>query len=328
MAQYLAGIFNDTVFALAAVTLCKGYGVVWENAVLGADGVAVVHGTGGEAYAPTARQLAGEGKSGSAAGLVADDGDAGTAAHVFDELVGGTEHGPVGKDGDGFLPPHAFGGLQSLLLEGGEGIVGGSGLVPLIANEDFFVSEPAGQLLGGGELSASVVADIDDEGVAGSQEGEHVVKVSGSDAALERAAIDVSDVVVEDAIAQGTGYLVVGLEIVALQVFGEILRIVLVPRPVAPYVERGIEVVVAVAELAEHVGQDFKLLCLGHVAVETGRIAGVDLVPVEAVLLLFEPKEAVVLVHDVPESFEIAFGRVGIFVLVDAGSETKEEEED
>ena len=79
----------------------------------------------------------------------------------------------------------------------------------------------------------------------------------------------------------------------------------------------------AVAQFAQHVGHHLKLLCVGHVVFESGRVACVHLVPVESDGLPFVVEETIVLVEDAPERLEIARRRVGIFVFVDTGCEQR-----
>ena len=65
---------------------------------------------------------------------------------------------------------------------------------------------------------------------------------------------------------------------------------------------------------------------LGHAGVELFGVALVHLIPVEPDGLCLVVEEAVVLVYYVPESFEVAVGRVGIFVYIHAGGEEEEKQ--
>ncbi len=64
----------------------------------------------------------------------------------------------------------------------------------------------------------------------------------------------------------------------------------------------GDEVGVAVAQLLEHIAADVEQLAVGHLVGHAGTVALVHLVPVHLLVV----KEAVVLVHDGPQGFEVA----------------------
>ena len=63
----------------------------------------------------------------------------------------------------------------------------------------------------------------------------------------------------------------------------------------------GDEVGVAVAQLLEHVAADVEELTVGHLVGDEAAVALVHLVPVHLLVV----KEAVVLVHDGPQGFEV-----------------------
>ena len=96
-----------------------------------------------------------------------------------------------------------------------------------------------------------------------------------------------------------------------------VLRIIFVESPVTAVVEASKEVDMTVLEFGKHIAQHLQLLIIGHARVETGRIDGMDRVPVDTFLL----KEAVMLIHDLPQRLEIAQRRVFIHILIDARRE-------
>ena len=115
--QFLAGCLDNGVYAALGVIIGDTDGVVGGNTILCALPVAVVDGTGREAYAPATGQLAAEGHAGSSPGLVAHGDDLRTAAHVLDKLVGSAEYGPVGEYGHRLVPSQPVARAQPLLLE-------------------------------------------------------------------------------------------------------------------------------------------------------------------------------------------------------------------
>ena len=116
-AQFLAGCLDNGVYAALGIIVGDTDGVVGGYAVLGTLAVAVIDGTGREAYAPATGQLAAEGHAGSSPGLVAHGNDLRTTAHVLDKLIGSAEHGPVGKHGHRLVPSQSMAWAQPLFLE-------------------------------------------------------------------------------------------------------------------------------------------------------------------------------------------------------------------
>jgi len=302
----------------------EGDGDVGLDAELDVVHITVVHGTGREADTPAVGELRGEGHPAAAAGLIAHDGDIWAALHVAHEVVGGAVATAVGEDDGGFLPAYAVGGLQVLLHGLREVVVAGACLVADVAHMEEFVGEALREGFGGGEVAATVVAHIEDEAAAGLQGEEDGVEVALADGGGEAGADDIGDVVVEDAIADAGGYLVVGAEVGVLQVLVEVGREVLVPRPVAPHVGRGVEVDVAVAQFAEHLGEDFEELGAGHVIREACTVAAAHLVPVEAYGLALVVEEAVVFIDNLPEGVEVAFGGVVELLFLGTGGEQED----
>mgnify|MGYP007069911775 CR=1 FL=1 len=157
------------------------------DAELGLALVAVVHGAGREADAPAVGQRAGHGHAAASAGVVAYQPDVGQCVHPDGKGVGGAVDAAVGEHADALVPAYVAGGLEILGVEGGEVGVARSVLVLHVAYEGLLVDEAPGQPLGGGEVAAAVVADVDDESLAGHEVHQHLVEVALADGAGETA---------------------------------------------------------------------------------------------------------------------------------------------
>ncbi len=188
-------------------------------------------------------------------------------------------------------------------------------LVAHVAHQSFLVGEAGGKLLGGCEQASAVVAQVDDERATGRQVEEDIVEVARTGLAGKRGAPHIADVVVEDAVAQAAGYLVVGAQVLVDQRVAIVAGIVLVEAPVARHVEGCVEVDVPVAQRGQHVAQHLEQLRVGHAAVHLAGVGRVHGVPVDA--FLFE--EAIVLVHYFPQGLEVALGVVVESLLGDTG---------
>ena len=70
--------------------------------------------------------------------------------------------------------------------------------------------------------------------------------------------------------------------------------------------------------LSKHLGEYLKELVGVHSGIDAVAIAGAHLVPVEPVGLTLIVEEAVMLVHYLPQSLEIAFGGIVVFVNIHA----------
>ena len=86
-------------------------------------------------------------------------------------------------------------------------------LVLHVSHENLLVGEAGGKLFGTGYHAAAIVAYVDDESVAGHEVSHYVVEVAFAEFVGKATAVDISYVVVEDAIAHARSYLVVGAEI-------------------------------------------------------------------------------------------------------------------
>ena len=197
-----------------------------------------------------------------------------------------------------------------------------------VAYQGLFVYEAACQPFGGGQVAATVVADVDDEAATQGEVDQHVVQIAIAYGLGERPVAHIADVVVEDAITDACRYLVVGAHIASFQGVAVVLGIGLVPGPVASVVHGVGEVDVSVAQLAEHVGEHLEELCLRHLVAYAYLIFVIYVVPVEAVFVLLVVEEAVVLVQDVPQGLEVARRRVGALVGVDAGGQGGERDKE
>ena len=215
--------------------------------MLGALFVYVVHRAGREAHPPAVGQRTREGQSGSATRMVAHHGDVGTLLHILHKLVGSTEHLAVGEQHHPFLPSDALRGLQPLFLHVGEVVMALASLVLQVSYGNLGVGEAGRQFLCRGNQSAAVVADIENQSVAGQEVRHDIVQIARAHGSREAAEVDVADVVVQDAVSHACGYLIVGAQVASLQCVAEVGGIVLVPAPVAAVVERGVEVHVSVA---------------------------------------------------------------------------------
>ena len=80
----------------------------------------------------------------------------------------------------------------------------------------------------------------------------------------------------------------------------------------------------AVAQFAEHLGEDLEELGAGHVIREAGTVAAAHLVPVEAYGLALVVEEAVVLIDNLPEGVEVAFGGVVELLFLGTGGEQED----
>ena len=207
-----------------------------------------------------------------------------------------------------------------LLGESREVVVSLSRLVLHIAHEDLLVGETGRQFFCRLEISTTIVAYVDDERAARGKIEEHVIEIAIADAALERAVADISDVVVELAVADARSDAIVGTEIAVEERVGNIAGIVFMPRPVACHVERSIEIDMAVAQFAHHIGQHLEELALRHLCIYLPGIALVNLIPVDRLLR----EEAVVLVHNLPQCLEVALRVVGKLVFFYACSAEKD----
>ena len=116
-------------------------GHVGLDAELGVLVVGVEEDDGRVADAPSVGEFEGEGHTGAAARLVAEDGDEGELAHALDEVVGGGEAAAVGEDDDGFLPAYGRGWVDVEGLFVGKVAVPGAGLVTDVADEGLLVGE-------------------------------------------------------------------------------------------------------------------------------------------------------------------------------------------
>ena len=305
--KHLACGFDVGVTTGCKVSVVHGKGCVGLDAKLGVFVLGVEEYDCRITDAPSVGQLEGEGHTAAAARLVAEDGDEGELAHTLDEVVGGGEATTVGEDDDGFLPAYGGGWIDVEGLFVGEVVVSLACLVAHIADEDLLVGEVGGELSCFFQIAATVVAHIEDESAAHFQRIQHVGDVAFADTVLERLVADVADVVVEDAVFESCCNLVVSAtsEVVVDDVGAEVVGIVLVVTPVAPVVEGGAEVDVAVTQFAYHLAEHLKELLAVHVGVDFGGIAGMDLVPIDTDFGFLVVEEAVVFVHDAPERLEV-----------------------
>ena len=202
-----------------------------------------------------------------------------------------------------------------------------SGLVLEVAREGLLLAEAGGEGLRTGQVAAAIAADIDDQAVAEGKVFDDLVEGTFADVVGEAADVEVADVVIEDAVLDCRGDMVVGAEVAALERVTEIGGIVLVPLPVAAVVEGGVEVHVAVAQFGEHAREHLEELVVGKVTFRAYIIYIINLLPVEAIDLLFVVEEAVMLVDDAPQGLEVSLCGVRVFLLVDARREGEEGEE-
>ena len=181
-------------------------------------------------------------------------------------------------------------------------------LVLHIAGEGLLMTEAGGKPFGGGELSTPVASHIHDESVAEGEVLDDLVEAALTHLVGEAAHVEVADVIVEDAVLCPRGDLIVGTEVPALQGVAEVGGVVLMPVPVAPVVEGGIEVHVSVAQLRQHVGEHLEELVVVELSHRAYLIFIIYTVPVESVNLVFIVVETVVLIDDLPQGFEVALG--------------------
>ena len=176
----------------------------------------------------------------------------------------------------------------------------GSPLMLPVADERLLVAEAGGHLLGIGQVAAAVATDVDDESATEDHVEQRLVEIALADALRERLVAHVADVVVEDAVVDARGNLIIGAHVAAQERVAHVGRIVLRPGPIAPEIVGRREVDVAVAQFGQHVAQHLEELFLRHAVVDLRSVACVDLLPVEPVGVLLVVEEAVVLVDDAP----------------------------
>ena len=114
------------------------------------------------------------------------------------------------------MPAQSGGRLQPLLLHLRKVVMPLTILMLHVPHEQFPVGETGGQLLRRRNHSSTVVAHIDNQGVASEHITQDVIEVARPEIVGERAAVDISDIVVEHFIAQPVRYQVVGAEVMAL----------------------------------------------------------------------------------------------------------------
>ena len=80
--------------------------------------------------------------------------------------------------------------------------------------------------------------------------------------------------------------------------------------PVAGHIVSGVEIYVSIAQLVKHVVKHFEESLVAHIVINLTLVLTVHLIPVEAILFGLVVEEAVFLIDDVPQSLEVAGGRV------------------
>ena len=124
-----------------------------------------------------------------------------------------------------------------------------------IAHKGLLVAEPGSQFLGIGKVAAAIAAYVENHSLAEHEVLDNLVEVALADGRRETAVVYIAYVIVENAIAQSTGYAVVGTKVSALQGIAEVGGVVFVPAPVAAVIESGVEVYMSVFKCAEHIGK-------------------------------------------------------------------------
>ena len=184
-----------------------------------------------------------------------------------------------------------------------------AGLVLGVSHQRLLVAESGGYLRGISNQTATIAAYVEYHALAEHKVEDDLVEVAIADRRIEAATIYIADVIVEYLVFQSAGYAVVGAQVPALQGVAEVAGVVFVPSPVAAVVEGGAQVYVAVAQFAEHIGEHLEQLLATDAVPRAYLIYIIYIVPVYILVI----KEAVVLVHDLPQGLEVALG--GIFVL-------------
>ena len=161
----------------------------------------------------------------------------GAAFHVFYKLVGGRKYHAVRQHGHAFLPPDATRRVENLLLHGRKRVVG----TPcLVAHKTYIygpVRKAGRQFFGRCDEAAAIVAQVNNQRVAGLQGQQYFVEVAVAQAVLKCFAANIAYVVVEDAVFQSRRYLIVGAKIASYERVAVIRGVAFVESPVACHVE-------------------------------------------------------------------------------------------
>ena len=197
-----------------------------------------------------------------------------------------------------------------------------------VAHRDRAIGEDRSQRLGRGELAAAVAAHIDDEGVAEGKMPHDFVQIARADRHVEGAAADVAHIARQHLVLESrrSAIFVGRAEHHALQGVVEVGGVGLVPIRVAGRVERSPEVDMPVAQFVAEVGQHLIERLRRHGVGHLRGVAAVHLVPVQSVFLVLVVEEAVVLIDDFPQRFEVAARCGGQVVGLHAGGERGEQQ--
>ena len=228
----------------------------------------------------------------------------------------------VGQHHHFFLPSHALAGFQGLLHECREVVVSFSGFMLHISHRNRLVGKSSGQFLCRGKHSATVLPQIDDQSAARLKIEQDIVERARADGVGKTGACHIPDIIVEDAVSEPVGNAIVCSEIAVDERVAVIAGIVFVESPIASDVKRGIKIHVSVFQFCQHIAQHLEQLALGHAVVNLFGIAFVHVIPIDIFLL----EEAIVLIHDFPQSLKVAFGVVGILCLGDTRAECHQQQ--
>ena len=227
----------------------------------------------------------------------------------------------VGQHDGLLLPAHAVRRIDVDGFRLGEVAVPLARFVLDVARQNAFVGEAGGEAGGVGEVAAAVVAHVDDEAVAGGQVREGFVQIAFADGVGEGGVGDVADVVVQNGIFQSGGDAVVTPQVSFDEAFVVIARVVQIPVPVTGGVRGRVEVHVPVLQLGQHVAQYFEQTVAAHVGGNQRLVFVMDGIPIYLLVV----QEAVLLVDDFPESFEVALRGIVEFFFADAARKQDEE---
>ena len=176
-------------------------------------------------------------------------------------------------------------------------------------------SKTLGQRDSIGQRAASIVSNVEYQSVGITDEGKDIVEIGGADGTIERTVTNVSHrVTTIHYILHTSRVPVIRAKIILTnQVVVVVGGIILIPRPIASNIERGIDIYVAVAQGINHLVEHVEKLelCLDGVLEKRG-IFAMHTLPIDTLLF----KEAIMLIERLPERLEVTAQTIVLLQLV------------
>ena len=175
-----------------------------------------------------------------------------------------------------------------------------AGLVLNISRQYLFIRDALCHSGGVCQDAANIVAHVDNQAVADSQLVQCLVQITVAYPVREAGAVDVADVVLQNAGCYSLRVGIILSQIYSLDAVAEVTRVTVEPFAVLRGSQRAGKIHMSVVQFVYHIRKDLEEILPRHVRRNAACIALVHLVPVESVLLIFIVEETILFVDDFP----------------------------